>query len=60
MAEVTDGTLNYAQHSETIDYMEGTTVTLECNAGYGLQGTSEATCTNGAWTTTLGTCIQCQ
>ena len=60
MAEIQDGTLIYEQYSETIDYMEGTSVTLECNVGYGLQGTSEATCTSGEWTATLGICIQCQ
>ena len=58
--QVADGTLKYIQHSQTIDYMEGTSVTLECNAGYGLQGNSEATCTNGDWSATLGVCIQCK
>ena len=60
MVEIADGSLNYQQYSQTVDYMEGTSVTLECNNGYGLQGNSEATCTNGEWTATLGTCIQGQ
>ena len=59
MEEIQDGTLTYEQYSGTIDCMEGTSVTLECNAGYGLQGNAGATCTNGQWTATLGTCIQC-
>ena len=60
MAEIQDGTLTYEQYSEKIDYMEGTSVLLECNSGYGLQGNAEAMCTNGEWTATLGTCIQCE
>ena len=60
LEQIQDGTLKFEQHSETIDYMEGTSVTLECNTGYGLQGNAEATCTNGEWTATLGTCIQCK
>ena len=60
MEEVQNGGLNYDQYSKIIDYMEGTSVLLECDMGYGLQGNSEATCTNGEWTATLGTCIQCQ
>ncbi|CAP34761.2 Protein CBG16936 [Caenorhabditis briggsae] len=34
----------------------GTTGTLSCNSGYSVTGNSQATCTNGVFTPTLGTC----
>ncbi|UMM10276.1 hypothetical protein L5515_000126 [Caenorhabditis briggsae] len=34
----------------------GTTGTLSCNSGYSVTGNTQATCTNGVFTPTLGTC----
>ncbi|KAK6060627.1 sushi domain protein [Cooperia oncophora] len=36
---------------------DGATVTVECNRGYELNGPSQAKCSNGMWTPTLGICL---
>ena len=60
--DVTNGQIGYDPNEpfgENNQRFEGVTATLTCNEGYGLQGNSEPTCTNGAWSATFGTCIQC-
>ncbi|KAK6044337.1 hypothetical protein COOONC_18158 [Cooperia oncophora] len=36
---------------------DGATVTVECNRGFELNGPSQAKCSNGMWTPTLGICL---
>ncbi|CCE72114.1 Sushi domain-containing protein [Caenorhabditis elegans] len=54
---VINGQITYNQgNTFDITRPSGTVATLTCNSGYTISGSSQSTCTNGAFSPTLGTC----
>ncbi|CCE72112.1 Sushi domain-containing protein [Caenorhabditis elegans] len=54
---VVNGQVTYNQgNTFDITRPSGTVATLTCNSGYTISGSSQSTCTNGAFSPTLGTC----
>ncbi|CCE72111.1 Sushi domain-containing protein [Caenorhabditis elegans] len=54
---IMNGQITYSQgNTYDITRPSGTAATLTCNSGYTISGSSQSTCTNGAFSPTLGTC----
>ncbi|CCE72113.1 Sushi domain-containing protein [Caenorhabditis elegans] len=54
---IMNGQITYSQgNTYDITRPSGTVATLTCNSGYTISGSSQSTCTNGAFSPTLGTC----
>uniref|UniRef100_A0A1I7ZLD9 Sushi domain-containing protein n=1 Tax=Steinernema glaseri TaxID=37863 RepID=A0A1I7ZLD9_9BILA len=54
---VVGGTVDYAGGATVAPFPQNTQGNLRCNQGYTLQGPSQSTCQNGAWTPQIGTCV---